>query len=91
MSKHTPGKWEVEKGGARLIQTTACVISANDGLGPVAYATTINAQLIAASPDLIKALRIVSPLIPAMLNFAWINEKEAESIRAAIAKAEGKA
>lgn len=50
MSAHTKGPWVVEAGGPRLINTHARVISAADGLGPVAYATGENARLIASAP-----------------------------------------
>ena len=86
--KHTLGPWQIESGGARLINTQAHVISASDGLGPVAYSTGSNARLIAAAPDLLEALQHIERLsrkandsmvnVPAMLgNIA----------RAAIAKA----
>ncbi len=83
--KHTPGPWQIESGGARLINTQAHVISASDGLGPVAYSTGSNARLIAAAPDLLEALqRMVA---------AWgsgFDEGDSPSLdkaRAAIAKA----
>lgn len=56
MSTHTKGPWVVEAGGPRLINTHARVISAADGLGPVAYATGENARLVSAAPDLLDAL-----------------------------------
>lgn len=55
MSAHTKGPWVVEAGGPRLVNTHACVISAADGLGPVAYSTREYARLVAAAPDLLAA------------------------------------
>ncbi|MDE2098916.1 MAG: hypothetical protein KGL39_16805 [Patescibacteria group bacterium] len=80
-TQHTPGPWTIEAGGAKLIQTTCMVISADDGLGPVAYTTKDNARLIAAAPELLAALNAMlsNPNDPR----CWANG------RAAIAKATG--
>lgn len=48
-SKHTPGPWHVEP-GKKPVNTDCRIISASDGLGPVAFATDENARLIAAAP-----------------------------------------
>jgi len=58
MSKITPGPWTIESKEKR-INTTALIISASDGLGPVAFATKANACAIAALPDLLEAAKNV--------------------------------
>lgn len=60
MAEHTPGPWHIER-GERLVTTKAIVIHGpqykqSGDLGPVAFATTPNATLIAAAPDLYDAL-----------------------------------
>lgn len=53
---HTKGPWTIEPGGERLIHTKALVVSAGDGLGPVAFVTRDNAPLVVAAPDMYAAL-----------------------------------
>ncbi len=56
-NEFTPGPWAIESMSAKHVNTHAIVISADDGLGPVAYATSANARLIAAAPTMLLALR----------------------------------
>lgn len=79
----TPGPWFVEAGGARLINTNVHVVSANDGLGPVAYSTKENAALVSAAPDLLRVAELV---------VSWLDEEPGahalcDTAREAIAKA----
>lgn len=55
---HTPGPWSVEPGGPRLINLHLCVIKADDGMGPVAFATKADAPLVATAPDLLEIVRV---------------------------------
>lgn len=51
-------KWHIEP-GLKTIQTQARVISADDGLGPVAFATTGYAHLVVAAPEPLEALQVM--------------------------------
>ena len=60
-ARPTPGPWMVEHGGPKPVQSNALyIVSADDGLGPVAFATTANARLIAAAPELAATLDQIS-------------------------------
>ncbi len=85
-SKHTPGPWELQGGYRDIMTKDARVCTVRHG-----YVTRetyhANARLIAAAPDLIAALRYVLELHDAN---EPIEPKDAELLRAAIAKVEGR-
>lgn len=101
MSKHTPGPWAVvrtpkgETGPTRIILAGSkdhysgeiCVLYTNpDG-------STGNADLIAAAPEMLKALKHAEIEIVEYLEFLpkpHDCEKTLAAVRAAIAKAEGR-
>ena len=93
MSKHTPGKWEIEPlevfGRGDREGTADIVVHDEDGEGSTVIAKGIgyegdeekaNANLIAAAPDLLKAL----------IDFLDDTMGDPEPCRKAIAKALGK-
>jgi len=83
-ARPTPGPWMVEHGGPKPVQSNALyIVSADDGLGPVAFATTANARLIAAAPDLLAALEKAADYMGEM----GYPEDILEHARAALAKA----
>ena len=92
-SKHTPGPWEVDyEGPCRL-----AIIAPNDVDGAMVAFTNLqnvdgdmdeaNARLIAAAPDLLKAIKIARTWIN--LDYP-LNQDDVDTVDAAIAKAEGK-
>jgi hypothetical protein len=94
MRTHTPGPWHVgaDIGVGRLEingpdgRTIACVLD----LGDSNEERDANAQLIRAAPDLYEALKLV--LDDAFQHFCDpINERIIASMRAAVAKVEGRA
>lgn len=89
MSAHTKGPWVVEAGGPRLVNTHACVISAGDGLGPVAYSTREYAHLIAAAPDMLKALRRAVLALAFAAESSEAMRDDYNAVSAAITKATG--
>ncbi len=85
----TPGPWSIESMTARHVNTNAIVISADDGLGPVAYSTTANAKLICAAPELLAALQDLLKVASVRIDDPRIAQWDAA--RAAIDKATGAA
>lgn len=101
-AQHTPGPWGIEScyDGGRTIcemrsaERLVCVNATEDADPRGYYATDANARLIAAAPDLLAALLLLKSWVD---NWSpdFTNDPEwpgdAEKIRAAIAKAEGRA
>jgi len=105
MNTHTPGPWEIKL--SRDDEGTLCHIGTPDKIARCGQHVCqingwgfdydadkeqqANARLIAAAPDLLKALRLALNHI----EHGWIDPKScisaANDIRAAIAKAEGRA
>lgn len=88
-AKHTPGPWSVISEG---MASPKVVDGAGFGICHTTYAPTgaeANARLISASPDLLEALKLVAPHIPGIIAMGWLSAEQTDSIRAAIAKAEG--
>ena len=83
MTKHTPGPWKNQHDLTRGRDPIG-ILSA-DGMEVVAEASSeANAQLIAAAPDLLEALKAVQ-----RLDYFREHNGLADTVRAAIAKAEG--
>lgn len=87
--KHTPGPWKVTRNntGVRSVDAHVCrVWMLRNGHG------VANARLIAAAPDLLEALKILSdyPIAGGYALGPCISECDMKEIRAAIAKAEGR-
>lgn len=98
--KHTPGPWVSDNTGNYsrrwVIRHNGLVVaeirySALDRTNEDAYA---NADLIAAAPDLLDALRLALPYIEKAYECSFPdyieNDYVLDTVRAAIAKAEGK-
>jgi len=88
-SKHTPGPWRLHLVNDTLIVAPdgtyiayTCGEYDDDNIWPIMEA---NARLIASAPDLLAALKA----FPGFTDDATIGDKWIETMRAAIAKAEG--
>lgn len=98
---HTPGPWKVTSGG----QVTARIYNRHFGdVSPLSLYRSIqvrraNARLIAAAPDMLEALEDILPDIECRCGEAYTGRglhesnslcHQAETVKAAIAKATGK-
>lgn len=92
----TKQKWNVEPGKYHVNSSGLKIISAADGLGPVAFAVEEHANLIAAAPELLESLKnahsclVAFKFIPGDRN-SWEDHDEEvlSDVVAAIAKATG--
>ena len=92
--KHTPGSWKVTKGPAECLDIRVPGSLICRVLGPNEPQDTPNAQLIAASPKLLKALKAAFELMECL---EWNGDAELQEewencladSKKAIAKAEG--
>lgn len=85
-AKHTPGPWSIAEGDGCFIVETDDSTVRFVVIGLNMEGDRSNAQLIAAAPDLLEALKLAD----AMLSGATMNANVVEQkVRAAIAKAIG--
>ena len=88
---HTPGPWIRGArlldvcAGASVVATVACA-SSHPATEEQAHA---NARLIAAAPDLLEALEIVSNCVPDSTSGTTLGTWEMQKVREAIRKAKG--
>jgi hypothetical protein len=98
-TEHTPGPWRVGNGSFVISDHPAPGITGSDDVHHYGghliceSVSQANARLIAAAPDLLEALKILSdyPISGGYALGPCISECDMQEIRAAIAKAEGKA
>ncbi len=87
MSKHTPGPWDVESDGTSVAMANqVCVVAPSPDWADN-DTTKANARLIAAAPELLEALSIVSRWLPAGDIARPDQIAIRDTVRAAIAKA----
>ena len=90
MSKHTPGPWQTSIDGERVLDNTESFVAnckPTDSAFPMNKA---NARLIAAAPELLAALKVLT-LDAAVKSWLEAHDPKAiEQARAAIARAEGR-
>ena len=98
MSNHTPGPWKIDYGSktktARGISAPAArrnIVNFNGLAAPMSAETAANAQLLAAAPDMLQALRKAVVLLAGACVHAPESEPHEtyEAVSAAIAKATG--
>lgn len=84
---HTPGPWRVPKGGLHILDTVGehLAVVVEHGVGSMT--ADANADLIAAAPELLAALTLVTTKSPDV--FSWLPASEAEFVRQAMKKAIG--
>lgn len=97
MSNHTPGPWGINGGKTYTNEISAksprgkiWVIARTTGSKVGREQDNANAHLIAAAPELLAALKLALSFVPAFTT-ADFGAEAARQIRAAIAKAEGRA
>ena len=95
MSNHTPGPWAIGPHPGGKWGSSWRDIVANDERGPLYITHGLlggNAELIAAAPELLAALREALPHLPRTDKLDAVLEESTlyDRARAAIAKAEGK-
>ena len=83
----TKQKWNVEPGKHHVNSSGLKIISAADGLGPVAFVVEDQAELVAAAPELLEVARGI--IVDDMLQY--LPAEYVAKVRAAIAKATGAA
>ena len=89
----TKQKWNVEPGKYHVNSSGLKIISAADGLGPVAFAVEEHANLIAAAPELLEVLNLCEGNISSLLaaNHPKVYGEWLNAVRNVIAKATGAA
>lgn len=91
LSAHTPGPWKVGPHGDTVEahgDDLLCMYETNGADDPVNLPFKANAHLIAAAPELLAALKLFMTCYPAAI--CALSDEMQQSIRAAIAKAEGR-
>lgn len=92
-ASYTPGPWKVVgdefcepwKTDVCTERDNECVLVASVRIAPPVGETGANADLIAAAPDLLEALKAIESCLS-----PYDNDYAAQKVRAAIAKAEGR-
>lgn len=96
MNKHTPGPWHVNSSGAEIVEDRGIVIAEVFDRGTETPRPQANARLIAAAPDMLRALQdfvgMSSSLEHGVRNQPYTDDSAKfviENARSAIAKATG--
>jgi len=83
MSKHTPGPWHVVNGTFdTMIADAGRKFVAEVTTTGMGYAVRPNAELIAAAPDLLAALREITEQYERLLVESRITKRDADAVRA---------